>query len=306
MKSNNYDHVEIGINSLKEAYFIQRELLEKKTIGSIIGENEQGDQASKGDVDSEKAVINYLRRQRFPCRVISEEHGLVDIVENPSYLVVLDGIDGSGGLVINSRSRCGTMLAIADNINPTYDQFIFGGITEFITERIMYALKDQGVFLIESPGEHENVRKIKKQIKKIILDSNTKIYVDAPQFWGEYNHSVTSGVDEITTIMEKTFSNKLKNHFKLSGLPSSAAMCIDLISGKVDLVGGVIAKGVFEPPTMYRLIKEINGSVMDLDGKDIGDKEWLEYGRPLTPIVLSSSHGLGKEFIKWLKSNRFL
>ncbi len=122
---------------------------------------------------------------------------------------------------------------------------------------------------------------------------------------GEYDSSVTSGVDEITTIMEKTFPNKLKNHFKLSGLQSSAAMCIDLISGKVDLVGDAIAKGVFEPPTMYRLVNEISGSVMDLDGKDIGDKKWLEYGRPLTPIVLSSSYNLGEKFTRQLKTIDF-
>ena len=183
MELSNHNYVEIGINSLKEAYFVQRELLEKGTIGEIMGENEQGDHASKGDVESEKAVTNYLRQQRFPCRVISEEHGSADIVKNSNYLVVLDGIDGSGGLVANPRSRCGTMLAIADNLNPTYDQFIFGGITEFITERIMYALKDQGVFLIESPGEHENVRNIKNQNKKTTLGPNTRIYIDAPNFW---------------------------------------------------------------------------------------------------------------------------
>ena len=91
--------------------------------------------------------------KKFPVRIISEEHGQIDIVNNPAYLAVLDGIDGSSGLVSNPRSRCGTMLAIADNLNPVYDDFIFSGITEFITNKIVYAAKNKGVYLVQNPGK---------------------------------------------------------------------------------------------------------------------------------------------------------
>jgi hypothetical protein len=55
-------------------------------------------------------------------------------------------------------------------------------------------------------------------------------------------------MDEIGDMMRSRFSNKLRERVQLSAENSSGAMCIDLITGDVDAVAQVVAKGVFEPP----------------------------------------------------------
>ncbi len=149
---------EIGFNSLKQAYYVQRKLLEEGTIGNLVSVGKGEDKATEGDWESEEAVINYLKKQNFPGRINSEEHGQINL--GGDYLAILDGIDGSNALVKDPHSRCGTILTIAENLNPKYDDFIFSGITEYVTNRIGYGIKGKEVWLIENPGENEKKTKL--------------------------------------------------------------------------------------------------------------------------------------------------
>jgi fructose-1,6-bisphosphatase len=135
------DYVGVGIGALQKAYETQIALLGRGVIGEKVNTGVGSDVVLKGDWDSEEAVIKFFREEKFPARVIAEEHGQIDLVENPKYLVILDGVDGSSAMSANSRSRCGTMLEIAANLDPTYNEFIFAGITEYATYRIVYGIK---------------------------------------------------------------------------------------------------------------------------------------------------------------------
>lgn len=48
-------------------------------------------------------------------------------------------------------------------------------------------------------------------------------------------------------------------------------------------------------------MKSNNCNPVEIGIKDISNEKWLTYGRPLMPIVLSSSYNLGKEFIRFLE-----
>lgn len=67
----------IGVEALKKAYFTQRRLLEEEAIGDLVRTNVQGDRGTRGDIESEKSVINFLRNEEFPIRLIAEEHGIM-------------------------------------------------------------------------------------------------------------------------------------------------------------------------------------------------------------------------------------
>lgn len=245
----------------------------------------------------------------MPIRIISEEHGKIDLVKESElkYLAVLDGFDGSSGLAVNPRARGGTMLAIADNLNPKYDDFIFGGLTDFSTGKIVYAIKGQGVFLLKNIEESCRVEKIKTERSKQIK----KIYLDSKQFYPDYKERITAGLDDVSKCVRKNFSDKLKGKFELSDLVSSSAMCLDLILGKVDAVGGVRAKGVFEPPTEYRLLKEVGGRILGLNEKtkkwyNIKNDLWLEdrkkYQNNFAPLLRVGSKKIGEELIEILNN----
>ncbi len=291
---------EIGFQSLKRAYLLQRKLMERGDIGEIVERNNDGgDRSTKGDLESEEAVIDFLKEEKFPIKLISEEHGVINITDNPRYLGVLDGFDGSSGLAANPRARGGTMLAIADTLNPRYEDFIFSGLTEPTSEKILYAEKERGATFLQ---RLENTTSITHLEKRNLhrLNPKTKMYVDSMLKPSEYKEGVTAGMNEIRALMEKTFANPLRGKLDLIGGCSSAAMCLDLVLGYVDLVGQVIAKGVFEPPTQYLLTREIGGAVLGMGGEDIGRERWLEYGRPMSHLLLASSEELGREVLNLL------
>ncbi len=286
--------MKLAIQALQEALKTQLKLSEQGTIAEIVPTKGQ-DKATRGDWESEEAVISYLRKKQFPARVIAEEHGTLNLTKNPQYLFVLDGIDGSGGLVKNPQSRCGTMLSIAENLDPTYDDFIFGGLTEFTTQKIAYAEKFRGAYLIQ------NQEKTKINSNNLKLSNQSPIHLDSTTFY-QHQKGITQGLDEISRLVDETFYKPLtKQGFtNFIGLSSSSSMCLDLLLGNVIAVGGVIAKGVFEPPAEYRLLKEIRGELLaytNSNWQTMGDKKWSEYGKPLSPLLRTANSQATRELL---------
>ncbi|MBS3085486.1 hypothetical protein J4225_02265 [Candidatus Pacearchaeota archaeon] len=296
---------DVCIEALRRVYNLQRELMQKEVIGEIIAKGSGLDKAIRGDWESEEAVINFLKKQRLPAMIISEEHGQFSLSKKPAYLVVLDGIDGSSGLAANPKARCGTIISVADNLNPKYDDFIFSGVTEFSQERIAYVSKGDKVRLIEQPGKLEKTAIVDKIFPKPLC-KETKIHIDDKQFYPDYKEGITISMDKITKLMRNVFSNKLNGKFELSGMASTSSMFIDLVLGKVDAVCGVIVKGVFEPPAGYLLSKTIGGEVYGFSNdkwEKIDNKKWQEYGKPISPVLFAASPELANELISILKSS---
>ena len=82
-----------ALTSLEKAYQIHQEL--GVTGEELVQKNQFGETALKVDIEIEKAIIEVLRKAGIPIRIISEEHGITEIGNNPIYLGVLDGLDGS-------------------------------------------------------------------------------------------------------------------------------------------------------------------------------------------------------------------
>ncbi len=291
---------EIGFNSLKQAYYVQRELLEQGTIAQLVLKGTGEDKATKGDWESEEAVINYLKREIFPGRIISEEHGQIDVIKNPQYLAILDGIDGSSALVKDPNTRCGTILTISDKLNPTYDHFIFSGITEYITKRIVYGVKRKGVWLVENLDENETMRKL-PYFKDKKFSSDMTIKIDCYNV--SYAPGITKGMSQFEEFMNENVVSKLKGKMNLTGSITNSEMSIDLLLGKVDAVAHIVAKGVFEPPNTYLLTSELGGYACDLKGYQLWSKEWKPVGMNIDACIFSSSYDIGKTIIDFLQNS---
>lgn len=296
----------IGLEALKAAYYKQIELSNAGTIGERIPKkNLGGDTSLRGDIESEDAVIETFQRNNFPAIIYAEEHGIVKLVNRPTIFSSCDGFDGSSTLANDNKARGGTMLSVTDNLNPRYKDILFSGITDFSTGRIVYGVKDEGVFLISNVGNNKKVTKLEKfPVKK--FDSNLKIHLDDPDYWGSYTKGITALLDQIGGTVRENFTKKLVEKVQLSGLNSSGAMCLDLLVGDVDAIAGIRAKGDYEVIVEYLLTTLLGGVVIGLDGKDIGNHRWLEdrerYRTNPIPTLRASSPQLAKEIISHLNS----
>ncbi len=298
------DFETLGVACLNAAYKKQIALSNEGIIGVRVSKGAGGDTSLRGDIESEQEVIGILKEYAVPAIVYAEEHGIVKLSDNPEEVEVIDGIDGSSALAKDSRARGGTMLAKAKTLNPRYEDFTFGGITDFSTGRIIYAIKGKGVFLISNLDKGGGIITKLKKFSSKHFDSEIRMHLDDPKYWGEYAEGITSQLDKIAGITRENFTRKLEGKIKLSGLNSSGAMCLDLAVGIVDAIGGVSAKGVFEQPAEYPILRELGGTIVDYNGKDIGKNFWLEdkkmHKDNPVPSLRASSPELAREMIRFL------
>ena len=293
---------EIGVNALREAYKVQKELYDNGTIWQLDNFGNGTDKATKGDWESEEAVIKYLTDKNFPGVIISEEHGKIKL--GKKYLAVLDGIDGSSAMVKDHKSRCGTIISIANKLKPTYNDFIFSGITEYITNRIAYTVKNKGVWIVDRIGDNEIKEKVIEFSERGFDDCMT-IKIDC--YKTDYAKGITKGMSQFEEFMNENVVKKLEGKMKLAGSVTGSEMCLDLLERKVEAVAHIVAKGVFEIPNMYLMTKELMGVGTDLQGNDLGNKKWkamkvYDDSMEIDVAIFASSHELGNKIIEYLKS----
>ncbi len=288
---------------VKESFEIKREKIEEPNLGEIVkialnkaynmhellglkGEeliqkNQFGETALRVDIENEKAILNFLKDNKIPIRVISEEHGIVDIDSNPKYLGILDGLDGSNRYQAGrGKERYGTMFGIFSNINPIYDDYIAGGIFEHSTGKLFFAEKEVGAFV--NIGEQKEKLHVSN---KNLLNNETKIYIN--EYWD---------------ICQKIFTDNLIKEFKWSDPKAYSSYFSDLISGNVDLVLTCTSKNNLELAIGFGLLKEAGGIMIDINGRNLQKEKYLEFGqKEQLPIIIASTNELAKELIQYLK-----
>lgn len=257
------------------------------SIGSRLAEGTELELlALRADWECEEAVLETLQRNGLPIRVVSEEHGVIDLADSPRYLGVLDGLDGTG--VYKEKrgtGRYGTMFAIFESIDPTYADYIASGIMEHSTGRMFVATKGGGAFVIEN-GERTPIH----TSGQTELDPQRPIYIDTAY-----------------TITNKTFTKKVRP-FKpfWEGPLSSGSMAVhhaDVASGKADLAFECSRKGVLEEAASFGLITEAGGAVVDVNGQSLGDKKYFEFGQfEQIPLIVAATAELAQAVVEHLQS----
>ncbi|KKS83707.1 MAG: Inositol monophosphatase [Candidatus Gottesmanbacteria bacterium GW2011_GWA1_43_11] len=188
-----------GLDALKNALKRVRDLGEYGKLKDKM--NRFGEQGLRADYEAEEAVIKSLKEAGLPGTIISEEHGLIDLVENPTMLVVLDGIDGTAAY--KKGGRCGPMLAIFSNTRRiidefTYDDCIFGGVADIKSGEITYAVKGQGSYILYENGKTDYAH----VSTRTRLTNEVKIYIDGGENGMAVNDKVFTG--PLETIKFKT------------------------------------------------------------------------------------------------------
>ena len=270
-----------GMKALVKAYDIHQEL--GASGKDVVRKNRFGDSALRADIEMENAVINHFKEIKSPIRVISEEHGVVDIGK-PENLAVLDGLDGSVEYKKKENGRYGTMLGIFSNLNPNYDDYLFCGIMEHSTGKLYYGYRSGGSWVcknFELPPKEIRCSGYKK------LDEKTRIQAD-------------KNCDEALkmNVIHDAFLSKMEG-FDIAYPLSSAASFADLASGKTDLVLQCTRKNNLELAVAYGLIKEAEGVIVTTDETDMGKESYLEFGQnDHIPVIAASTKQLAMKLIK--------
>lgn len=253
--------------------------------------NSFGEISLRADIVAEEDVINTLRRSGIPIRVISEEHGVVNLGDK--YLGILDGLDGTNRYVAylngDKNARYGTMFGIFKGLDPIYDDFIFSGIMEHPSATLFYLDNGKAFSKDLKAGSTSEIRASGKKS----FDSGTRIIINDYYAAAHYQFVV------------ETFINKLPKELKHDCLLSTAAHFADLVSGKVDLVLEPTRKGNLEFAAAYGLVKASGGVMLTLDGKSIGTRKYFTFGQErYVPIISASTLELAESVIDYLtKSN---
>lgn len=110
--------------------------------GGDYGRGAGGDISKAIDVAAEGAVLEYLREAEFPCTVLGEECGRVEISGGGPY-IVMDAIDGTANAVRGFPFYCSS-LAYAEGYS--LGEVTAGVVKNLATGRTYWAVKGGGAF----------------------------------------------------------------------------------------------------------------------------------------------------------------
>jgi len=253
----------VAIEALRNAQKTVSDLGESSKI--IVNTKQRGEIALKADIEAEKTVIATLRKAKIPIRIISEEHGVVDIMPNPIYLGTLDGIDGTDALK-RGTDMYATMLSIFKNIDPRYKDFLFNGMIEHSKGNLYHTIPGQKSFMGNIPLLCN---------PSATLDKSTLIFID-----------------EYIDINIRTFTDNLKG-FNTKCLGSSSHYYASLLSGEAALMLECTRKGNLEVAAAYGLVTNAGGCIVTLDGQDIGDRKYNEFGqKEQIPLITAANRAI--------------
>lgn len=222
-----------------------------------VQKNQFGDTALRGDIAAEAAVLEVLKKVGLPIRVISEEHGTVDLCRDPTLLGVLDGLDGSTVYKRNfGVGRYGTMFGVFTGLDPHYADYLWNGILEHTAKALVFASRDAGAFLYRAGGE-QSIR----TSRRTAPGDQTLIYCNF-------------GWESIRKLCAVPLAE-----FPLVSLYSTAAHFTDLATGCADALIECTRKGNLELAVGYGLVREAGGVIQTLDGTDLGKERYLSFGQ---------------------------
>ena len=223
--------------------------------------NRFGDMAMRADIQAEELIFSSLKKlsEENSFRIICKSEELGDQELNPSakktLFAVFDGLDGSANYLSKSDFGYGTMIALADNENPKYQDFFVAGMAMMEEGKIVLAVKNDGVYLYDMANDG---------IKKLDKFSQTEVFADDK------------------TLANKYFPEELKAYGDKPWIMTGStawsiySICTDK---KFNALIEVTRKKNLEQPILYLLITELGGVMVDKNGVSIGQNSFADWGQ---------------------------
>lgn len=209
-------------------------------IGTV---NAKGDKSIQMDVAIEKALITYVKEQKLPATIFSEEIGTVTFHPNPTHLIAFDPLDGSTNYKVGKGLfPYGLLVAIYEGLEPKLADVVAAGAIEY-TRNLTWTYSEGKTY--DTRGNRVTLR-----VDWPILKS-TPIYVDL--YYKE-------GYETYRPLAQQLFiRNQGSTVGNLSYVLSNTAAAIGGVSMRPEEIGAVVA-----------LIKGAGGIAVNHQGDDVG------------------------------------
>lgn len=135
--------IEILREASNKIYENVKDLAGTENAAGDFGLGAGGDISRNIDIVAEKTVLDYLKEINFPCVVLGEECGRIELSNEPKGFVIMDAIDGSANSVRGVPFFCSSLaFATEDKLSSITD----GVITNLTNGEIYWASKEKGAF----------------------------------------------------------------------------------------------------------------------------------------------------------------
>lgn len=136
--------IEVLQEAAKRVYDNVKHMPGTKESAGDFGRGAGGDISRKIDIVAEKTVLDYLKKISFPCVVLGEECGRVEVSENPEGFIIMDAVDGSTNAVRGIPfSCCSLAFATGGTLSSVTDAVII----DLYNGDLYSASKGQGAFM---------------------------------------------------------------------------------------------------------------------------------------------------------------
>lgn len=136
--------IEVLEEAAKRVYDSVKHMPGTKESAGDFGRGAGGDISRKIDIVAEKTVLDYLKEINFPCVVLGEECGRVEISDNSEGFVIMDAVDGSTNAVRGIPfSCCSLAFATSDRLSSVTDAVII----DLYSGDLYSASKGKGAFM---------------------------------------------------------------------------------------------------------------------------------------------------------------
>ncbi len=140
----------IAVRVAGETAAYMRDMSIEEHRGQVIGRGAGGDKTRRADKWAEDYLVELLRHTGLPLRIVSEEAGVIDLVEKPAVIAAVDPLDGSVNYVAGIPFAS-VSIAFA-YIDKPYMSSVVAGCVADIFHRTTYSFHDDRAYVDGAPA----------------------------------------------------------------------------------------------------------------------------------------------------------
>ncbi|QDI88674.1 fructose 1,6-bisphosphatase [Candidatus Nitrosopumilus sp. SW] len=158
------------------------------------GRGAGGDISRNIDIIAEKTVLDYLKEINFPCVVLGEECGRVELSKDPKGFVIMDAIDGSANAVRGVPFFCSSLAFATEN---KLSSITDGVITNLDNGEMYWASKNRGSFFNQEQMKVHNEDPVYKIVGINTSGASTELMKKLHPIFENYNHTRHFGANAL-------------------------------------------------------------------------------------------------------------
>jgi myo-inositol-1(or 4)-monophosphatase len=158
------------------------------------GRGAGGDISRNIDIIAEKTVIDFLKEIDFPCVILGEECGRVELSKEPKGFVIMDAIDGSANAVRGVPFFCSSLAFATEN---KLSSITDGVITNLANGEMYWASKNKGSFFNQEQMKVHNKDPIYKIVGINTSGASTELMKKLHPIFENHNHTRHFGANAL-------------------------------------------------------------------------------------------------------------